>query len=190
MAPAKRGVQTVPEAVGVFNDADTLQQAIDELQTHGFTRQHLSMLADAKTVEKKLGHIYKRVEELEDNPNVPRTFFISIDSIGSAEGGLIGAPLYIASCTAAAIITASGGTLLNTIIATIAAGTGGALIGSVFAKMLDKHHADYIQDQINHGGILLWVIFHDNRSKKQAIKILKKYSARDIHVHNIPVTSF
>ncbi len=182
-------VRTIREVVGVFNNSDTLQKAIDELQTQGFARHHMSVLADAITVEKKLGHIYRRVEELEDNPNVPRTIFVPLDSIGSAEGGLIGAPLYIASCTAAAIVTVSQGSLLTAVMAAIASGAGGALIGNIFAKRLGKHHADYIQEQIKRGGLLLWVFLPDTKHEKQAIKILKKYSARDVHIHNIPASS-
>jgi hypothetical protein len=189
MKQAIESVETVPEAVGVFSNADDLQAAIDELQSHGFARRHLSVLADAKTIEAKLGHIYRRVEEEEDNPDAPRTMFVPLESIGEAKGALIGTPLYIAACAATALVVASGGTLLTAIMATTAAGAGGALIGTVFAEIVAKHHADYIQDQINHGGLLLWVTLADGEHEKQAIRILNKHSARDVHIHDIPVSS-
>jgi hypothetical protein len=189
MTKISEQVTTAPEAVGVFDSADSLQAAIDELQTHGFSRRHLSVLADAKSVEEKLGHIYKRVEEVEDDAKAPRTIFVPLESIGDAEGALIGFPLYVAATTATAIVVASGGTMLAAIVAATIAGSGGALIGAILAKVVAKHHADYIQDQINHGGLLLWVHLPDAEHEKKALAILKKHSAHDVHVHNIPITS-
>ena len=182
-------IQRIREAVAVFNDVDSFQDALDDLQTHGFSRRHISVLADAGTVEKKLGHIYRRVEEEEDNPKAPRTIFVPLESIGEAEGALIGFPLYVAAVAATAIVVASGGTLLTAIMAATGAGAGGALIGNIFAGMVAKHHADYIQNQIDHGGLLLWVNLPDKAHEKRAVEILSKHSAHDVHVHEIPVTN-
>jgi len=187
MVNLKENTENIKEAVGVFKDVESLQAAIDELQIRGFERRHLSVLADVKTVEEKMGHIYKRVEEAEDDPNVPRTIFVPLESIGDAEGALIGVPLYVAFCAATIMVVASGGTLLTAIMAATGAGAGGALIGTIFAQMLSKHHADYIEEQINRGGLLLWVTLPDSQHEKNALEILKKHSAYDVHVHNIPI---
>lgn len=173
------------EAVGVFKDADSLQAAIDELQENGFMRQELSVLAGSSTIEEKLGHIYKRVEEAEDAPDAPRTIFVPLESIGEAEGALIGTPLYIAGMAAAGVVVASGGALLTALFAAAAAGAGGASIGLILAGLLAKHHADYIQEQLEEGGLLLWVAVHSEESKKKAKKILLKNGAKDVHIHEI-----
>jgi hypothetical protein len=180
-------VETVHEAVGIFNNVKSLQSAIDDLQTQGFMRQELSILANEKAVEEKLGHIYQRVEGLEDHPKAPRTIFISNETIGEAEGSLIGLPLYIAAATAAGIVAASGGTLLTLIAATAGAGAAGASIGSVLAGILAKHHADFIQSQINHGGLLLWVHLRSPDLAEKAKEILTRHSAHDVHIHEIPI---
>jgi hypothetical protein len=180
-------IETVHEAVGVFNDADSLQSALDDLQEHGFMRQELSILADVRVIEEKLGHIYKRVEDVEDNPKAPRTIFISNETIGEAEGSVIGLPLYIAAVTAAGVVAASGGTLLTLIAATVGAGAVGASIGSIFANLISKHHADFIQSQLNNGGLLLWVHLRSPDLEEKAKEILRKYSAHDVHIHEIPI---
>ena len=46
---------TLREAVGVFTSADDLQEAIDELQSSGFHRAELSLLANEEAVNEKLG---------------------------------------------------------------------------------------------------------------------------------------
>jgi hypothetical protein len=46
---------TIREAVGVFHDPASLQEAIDELLSSGFDRAELSLLAGEHAVEEKLG---------------------------------------------------------------------------------------------------------------------------------------
>jgi len=187
MLPPAREPDTIREAVGYFGTAASLQEAIDELMSSGFDRAELSLLASGKTVEEKLGHKYRKVSELEDDAATPRCCYISTESIGAAEGALIGAPLYVGAVAAAGVIVASGGTLAAAITAaTLAGGTGG-LIGFVLAKLLGDHHAHHLQEQLDHGGLLLWVRTWDVAHEMRAIEILKKHSGRDAHVHSISV---
>ncbi|HAK62189.1 MAG: hypothetical protein ACOY17_10725 [Pseudomonadota bacterium] len=181
----KRDVDKKPvrEAVAVFETAETLQAAIDELLISGFNRAELSLLAGEHAVEEKLGHHYTKVEELEDDPDVPTAAFVSPESIGDAEGALIGGPMYIAACTAAGIAVAVGGPLTTVITAGALAGGAGAVIGGVLASMVGKHHADYLHEQLEHGGLLLWVRTVDREHEKRATDILSKHSAHDVHVH-------
>ena len=178
--------ELVREAVAVFDNAGTLQDAIDELLSSGFNRAELSLLAGEHAVEEKLGHIYTRTEDLEDDPDAPRAAFILNESIGEAEGALIGTPMYIAAVTAAGIMAAAGGPLAVTLAAVAAAGGTGAVIGGVLASMVGKHHADYLQDQIDHGGLVLWVRTWNAEREGQATEILSKHSAHDVHVHGTP----
>jgi hypothetical protein len=180
-------IKTVHEAVGIFDNSDDLQAALDRLQEHGFMRHEISVLADEKTIKEKLGHIYNRVEDAEDDPSAPRTVFIPNETIGDAEGAIIGLPLYVAALTATGIVVASGGTLLSAMIAATAAGTVGATIGAIFAGFIAKHHADYIQNQIDRGGLLLWVHLRSPDLEDKAREILTKHTAHDVHIHEIPL---
>jgi hypothetical protein len=177
-------IDTIREAVGVFRTADALQEAIDELQESGFDRAQLSLMANEQAVEAKLGHKYQRVGELEDNPSIPRAAYVSLESIGDAEGALIGALLYIGAGVGA--ILASAGALATAITGGALGGGAGALIGSVLAKLVGDHHARYLQEQLDHGGLLLWVRTWDKEGERRAVSILKKHSGRDVHVHTVP----
>jgi hypothetical protein len=171
--------------VGFFETTDTLQGAIDELLSSGFDRAELGLLAAESTVEEKLGHKYKKVTDLEDDAGVPRTCYISTESIGAAEGALIGAPLYIAAAATTGAILASGGTLGVAIAGAALAGGAGGLFGAILAKIVGDHHAHHLQEQLDHGGLLLWVQTKDGAHEKRAVDILKKHSGRDAHVHAI-----
>lgn len=178
---------TVREAVGVFDGADDLEAAIDDLMSHGFDRAALSLLAGEAAVAEKLGHAYQRTRELEDNPAAAREAYVSTESYGDAEGGLIGVPLYIGAVTAAGAVIATGGTLGLAILAAVAAGGAGGLLGTVLAAWLDAAHARYIEEQLEKGGLLLWVTVHDPAQQKLAVEVLARHSGRDVHIHDLPV---
>lgn len=184
--PPGQGTETVREAVGVFTTPATLQDAIDDLLSAGFDRAELGLLAAERTVDEKLGHKYRKVAELEDDATVPRTFYVSPESIGDAEGALVGGLLYVGAVAAAGAIVATGGTLAAAIAGAALAGGTGGLIGSVLAKLVGDHHALHLQEQLDHGGLLLWVRTRDPEHEKRAAAILKKHTGRDVHVHALP----
>ncbi|MGB5078286.1 MAG: hypothetical protein WBO17_12475 [Sphingorhabdus sp.] len=177
------GNESVREAVGYFEIVQDMEAAIDELESSGFDRAEISLLAAEQTVDEKLGHKYRKVSELEDDPAVPRTFYVANESVGGAEGALISTPLYLAAVTAIGSIVASGGTLAAAIAGAVAAGGTGGLIGTVLAKLVGDHHARHLQQQLEHGGLLVWVRTWNAKDEERAVAILKKHSGRDVHVH-------
>lgn len=177
---------TIREAVGVFKDAKSLENAVDELESSGFDRAEISLLASEETVEQKLGHKYKKVTELENDASVPRSAFVSTESIGDAEGGLIGGLMYVGAVAAAGAVVASGGTIGAAIIAAATLGGAGGLVGSILAKVLGEHYARHIQEQLEHGGLLLWVQTRDQAGEGRAAMILSQHGAHDVHIHSFP----
>jgi len=176
------------EAVAVFDCAAALEAAVDDLQSHGFDRAELSLLAGDDTVRRTLGHLYRRTEELEDDPHVARAAWVSTASRGDAEAGLVGTPLYIGAVTAAGIVIASGGTLGAVAAAAALAGGAGGLIGAVLATWLGAHHARHLEGQLEKGGLLLWVTTRDTERETRAGEILARNGGRDVPVHTLPAT--
>jgi hypothetical protein len=178
----------IREAVGVFGDADTMQQAIDDLLSSGFDRAELSLLASESTVDEKLGHKYKKVAEIEDDATVPRTRYVSPESIGEAKAALIGGLVFVGTLGATSTIVASGGALAAIItMVAIGAGTWG-LLGAVLAELIGDHHAHYLQEHLKHGGLLLWVRCLNSEREKTAMEILSRHSGHDVHVHALPAS--
>jgi hypothetical protein len=184
---SEKETNTVREAVGVFASPETLQEAIDELMSSGFDRADLSLLATEKAIDEKLGHKYQKIAELEDDPIVPRCCYVSTESVGDAQGGLIGGLMYVGATAAAGAVVATGGTLALVIAAAAIAGGVGGLFGSILAKWVGDQHADHLQEQLDHGGLLLWVRTWDSDDERCAVETLSKHSGRDVHVHTLPV---
>jgi hypothetical protein len=175
--------QALREAVGVFSNNDDLQAAIDELLSSGFHRAELSLLAGEEAMKEKLGSSYSSASVIADNPAVPRTSYVSPEAIGDAQGGIMGALSYAGATIAAGAIVVSGGSIFAAIVAAALAGGAGGVIGSLLAKSLGDNRAQYLQTQIAHGGLLLWVRTKTAGAEERAVNILRKHSSRDVHVH-------
>lgn len=178
-----RNSEPVREVVGIFHDAGDLQAAIDELLSSGVDRAELSLLAGEHTIEKSLGHKYHKVSELADDPVIPRAAYVSTEALGWAEGGLIGGLLYVGAALAAGAVVVSGGALAAAIAAAAVAGGGGALIGSVLARWVGHHHAHYLEEQLERGGLLLWVRAWDADDEVKASRILRNHAGDNVHIH-------
>ncbi len=173
------------EAVAVFHDWGSLQACVDDLLSSGFDRSELSLLAAQRAVEQKLGHVYEKVAELEDDPEVPRTAFVGRDSHIEARTGVIGALAYVGAAAAIGAVVASGGTFAAAIAAAAVAGGSGGLLGTIATRWLGRDRAKEIQTQIDKGGLLLWVHARDRAHEERAVAVLNRHSADDVHVHDL-----
>ena len=174
----------VREAVGIFDSEPELQAAIDDLLSHGFDRAEISVLAPVAAVEEKLGHHFKSVVEIEDDPKAMTKAYVPIETIGDAEGAVIGSLLYVGAF-AGIVLVASGGALAAS-LAALALGGSGTAVGVVLARFMKQHHADYIADQLEKGGLLLWVRTWDQKDEAKAVELLSAHSGHDVHIHGLP----
>lgn len=169
----------------MFHDEKELQAAIDDLMTHGFDRSDLSLLANAETVERRLGHWVQANDSLEDDPETPRIPYIARESVGDAEGAVIGGLLYVGALAGLIPVVASGGAIPAMIAAGAAGGGAGAAIGSVLARFIGKQRADYIDEHLQRGGVVLWVRTWDQSDEARAVEILTRQGGGDVHVHGL-----
>jgi hypothetical protein len=172
-----------PEAVGVFDSVEALQAAMYDLLIAGFSRHDISMLGTTEAMEKTLGKRFWRSAELEDDPDAPRASFVSEEAVGEFEGAVAGGFFFLGSVLAMLAMLTPASTVAASIAAVAIGGTPGAAIGALLARRIGKHHRDYYEEQIRHGGILLWVRVTDPEKERLAVEILKGHSGRDVHVH-------
>jgi hypothetical protein len=173
------------EAVGVFSSSELLEAAVDDLGISGFDRATVSVPATDETIRDRVGHIYRTVGEVEDNPSVPQAAFASQDSRIEGEAAAVGIPFYIGSCAGAGAAVAFGGGLVIAIGATIAGGAVGAGLGALVAAGMARRHSERVREQLAQGGMVLWVSVRDDKAERRAVEILKRNGAWDVHVHEI-----
>ena len=175
----------VCEVVGVFHTADDLEAAVDELLSSGFDRAEISLLASEEAVARKLGGRFRPAAEIADDPAAPRAAFVSTEAIGDAEGGLIGGLAYLGATAGIGAVVMTGGALAAAVAAAILAGGTGGLIGSVLARWVGHHHAAFLQGQIEHGGLILWVRTWNEPDEGRAAVIIARHAADSVHAHGL-----
>ncbi|MHA7828108.1 MAG: hypothetical protein ACX93P_11180 [Roseovarius sp.] len=173
----------VPEAVGVFDSFEALQSAFYDLRSVGFHHSDISLLGSKDALEEKLGKAYWQAPELEDDPRTPRAHFVSEEAMGELEGAIAGGFFFVGSYIAMAALLTPASTLAASVAAIAIGGGPSAVIGTLLARRVDQRHKEYYNDQIRHGGILMWVRTRDKEHEDLAVKILKGHSGRDVHVH-------
>lgn len=174
------------EAVAVFHDVTDLDAAVEELRAAGFKKSDISLLAGGETVERKLGQRYERVEDLEDDPDVPRKAYRTRKSLGETEDILMGSLTYLPAVLAAGVVVASAGVVAA---AVTGAAVGGALVATALGHWMDRSHAEWLQEQLDRGGLLLWVRTPSPEAEQKALGILTKHSTHDVHLHKLPLKS-
>lgn len=178
--------QSQTEAVGLFHSADELQAAVDALLSNGFARIDLSVLANEDAIAEKYGDRLVSVRQLEDKPDVPTKAYVPKESIGDAEGAVIGGFIYVPALAGAVAVVATGGTLAAAIAATAIAGGIGGGLGAILAYLIGDNYARQIAAHVEHGGLLLWVRTRDAAHETRAVEMLKANGAEDAHVHTLP----
>lgn len=176
-------LESTREAVALFKDEETLQAAIDDLLASGFDRAELSLLATEETLRQTFAERFKSSAELEDVEGVPRSCYCSVESLGDAQGGIIGGLVYVGAVAATGMVAASGGTLAAIIAACVLAGGAAGAVGTYLAGLMGDARARHISEHLRHGGLLLWVRTWNEDDEKRATSILGKHSGLDVHVH-------
>jgi len=175
----------VREVVARFEDATKFEDAVEAVERAGIDRSRISMMASHDAVEKKLGHLYIKSSELEEDGTVPQAIFASRHDLAEGKAAAIGVPAYIGGAGAGLAVVASGGTLAFAALIAAAGGAAGAGIGSLLAHALSKHHADVLEQQLALGGLLVWVEVENKEEEEKILDVLKKAGGEDIHAHSI-----
>ena len=113
---------TVREAVAVLEDVGELETVVEELRAAGFARDEISLLAAHEAVERKLGRMYRRVEELEDDSAAPRAAFVSLKELGEREDRVASVLTVLPTLIAAGTVVASARALAAVVVGTAVAG--------------------------------------------------------------------
>ncbi|HUJ97396.1 MAG TPA: hypothetical protein VLV85_04070 [Stellaceae bacterium] len=176
---------TLREAVAVFDDPEALKAAVSDLQSNGFDRADISFLA-REGFEGHLKTNYGDVRQAEDDPAAPRDAVIVDTDIRQRRTLEISMATVIAAFAAAGFTVMSGGAtaLAAGVAAAAAAGVGGA--GALLGKAYGAGQQTFIKEQLDRGGVLLWVRTPDAAAETRALDILHHHAGHDAHIHEVP----
>jgi hypothetical protein len=180
---------TIREAVAAFSDAEAMQAALSDLQSRGFDRADISFIARDSYLKGHLAQDYDHVRQAEDDPKAARAAPVEEDDVRQRRTLEISTGATIAAFAAAGLTVATGGaTALAAGIGAAAAGGIGGL-GALIGKLYGQGQQKFMQEQIDRGGVLLWVRVRDAEAEQRALDILRRHGAGDVHIHDIAATA-
>jgi hypothetical protein len=177
---------SIREAVGIFFNADHLREAIKDLLSSGFEPEELGLLASEQVVERSLGDLYARTNENVDSPQSPAIAFIGRESNGETASTLSGSLFFVGTSGAMGAVVASSAVLGGALFAAIGGIVGVGLVGALVASIIHQSDAEYLQQQVDEGRILLFVRMADSAREQQAMNILTRHSGVDVKMYEVP----
>lgn len=178
--------ENVHEVVATFFDAPKLEKAVSDLIEAGFPEAQISMVAGEHTVGNTLGAHYRKAEEEHQEPGAPKTAFVAKESVGDAVHGLFGGFFFTGASVAAGAVVATAGALGSPIIAGLAAAAAVGGVGAVALNQIGKSEAEYLQEEIDRGHLLLFVRILDRNQEATATEIVQRHSGFEPHVIKVP----
>jgi len=155
---------------GLFRARSSAERAIEDLMAHGWSRDDISLLMSDATQGREFGMAMAT--------KAPE---------GAAAGGTIGGVIgaVAAGLVAVGIVTVPGlglvaaGPVVATLAGLGAGAAAGGLTGALIGLGIPEHEARFFNEEIEHGGILVGVLAHDDRAQ-QARKILEASGAEKV----------
>jgi hypothetical protein len=177
----------VREAVGIFFDSDSLHEAVDELLASGFSLEQIGLLAAESAVGVCLGDYYtQRINESVDADGGPRTAFVAEKSMGDTIHAYFGSLFFVGTTVASGAVVASAAILGGALLAALSGAVALGGIAAAMALILHEGDAEYLEQQVDEGHLLLFVRADDAAHEKKALGILSKHGAFDAKVYAAP----
>lgn len=175
----------VREVIAGFHSSDAFEDTVAKLEKSGFKRDDIHMLASHDAVKRKLGGHFIANTKINEDESLPQTIYDDKYDITSEKRMAVGVPVYIGGLGAGLAIVATGGTLAFAGLIAAAGASVGAGIGSLIARSIGKHHADFLEKQLAMGALMVMVEVAGAEAETKATNLLKTAGGENVHAHSL-----
>lgn len=171
------------EVVGFFMSGEDMQEAIRALEGTAFPRQDISIMGTRAELVEVFGTKTVDPHVAMDNAETPRSAPARPEEKNIGISAMVSVPAYVGAIAAA--FSAGAVAFPATITAAIVGGLGGGTLGAILAKIFGDRDTRHYEEQIEKGGLLLWVRTPDREREEIAVDVMRRYNAHEVHVHDI-----
>lgn len=171
---------TARELVAAFDSAEAVEKAVSELTSAGWDRAELSMLVQQNALDPE--HVPAAPTE---DPEAAHAAVVSDPDIRNTRTMAASMAGVVAAFVASEATIMTGGAVLAAIIGAAAAGGGAAAAVSALGWAADEKHDDFLRQQIEKGGIGLWVRVASPEQEARARDILTRNGGHGLRLHDI-----
>ena len=162
---------------------DALQAAIRDLEGTEFPRQDISVMGSETDLEKVFGARTVPPEFAMDNSDTPRNAPSRPEEQTIGMAAVVGGATYLGAMGLA--LAAGAATFPAIIAAAIIGGVSGGAIGAGLTKAMGDKYKHHIEEQVQKGGLLLWVRTPDAERERLALDIMNRHGGQHTHAHDI-----
>ena len=152
----------------------------------GVERTALGLLAGEESVQRALGGIYRRTDESNGSPDAPCTAFVAEELIDDTSHAGLGALEFLGATTAVGAAVATAGVLGGALLVAATGTAAVAAVGAGLAEIINQSDADYLEEQVDEGHLLLFVRTKDSAHEAKAVEILSKHFGFEARVYSVP----
>ena len=176
----KNSTEVFQEVVGIFKSTGDLQSAIRELENVSFTRQDISVMGGRGELERVFGTKTVSPHDALAHDDIPRQSPSRPEEQTIGVAGMIGGSAYVG---AMALALAAGAVTFPAIMsAAVIGGIGGGTLGAVLSRIMGGRYTRHMEEQIEKGGLLLWVRADTQHKIETAKQIMTAHNGYDVHV--------
>jgi hypothetical protein len=159
-------IVTIREAVAWFEDSESLESAVSDLQSNGVDRADLGILVPGGS-------------PAASGPGGRSAREAVVSDTDLRQGRVLGTGLVatIAGFAAAGVAVATGGAAAAAIAAAAAAAGGAGVVGTLVGNQFEREHSSLRDARPAGRGILLCVRTRDSAAEKTVLDVLRRYSA-------------
>jgi hypothetical protein len=147
---SSKSVSERPVRVGIFDTLPDADRAVDGLLQAGFTKEQLSVVCSDEAVRRHFQSLHHQDPAGSHTPAAAATGA----AIGAALGGLAAIGFGVAVAVGGGVLLAAGGLALT------AGGVVGSLVGAMMTRGIEKEAANYYDQAVTEGRILVAVEAH------------------------------
>jgi hypothetical protein len=167
------------EIAALFHSSEALEAAINDLSSAGWDRSEMSLLAQKNVLAPEPPQ-EGTMQEAAAGPEEGKSAVVSDSDVrqGRTLATSLAGVIAAFAATGATILT--GGTALAAIAGAAAAGGGAAAAVNAIGQWADKSRTQYLEDQVERGGIVLWLTLRNPEQEHLAHEILTRHGAEII----------
>jgi hypothetical protein len=169
------------QLVGLFEDQSTFEAAINDLQGTGIDRSQLSILSH-KSFEEHDPHNEEEAAEAALDPESKGTAVTSDVDLRQGRTMLSGMAGAVGGSVTGAAILLTGAAAAAALPLAAAAGLGFGAAAHAAGRKASHTEVRHLREQLEHGGIVLWVTPRTQHEEETAMDILGRRAARSIAV--------
>lgn len=168
-----------------FSDAEMFENAVETLESNGFRRDSINMVASHDAVIGKPAHRFEAMASRDDTAVFRQPIYLDRQEVEVDEKLARSLPACLGGAGACVAVVSTGGTLALAVAVSAAAAAAGAGLGTLLGRVIGRNRTEYLAKQLAMGDLLVVVQVEQEPDETRALDLLTGSGGQKIHAQSI-----